>query len=309
MQLGFKCVRGNIPHDECRQCALNPLHPCEFTPDLLEMMRAQVPTEDEDADLEPGNDAFSPSRVLDCDRKSVLLQDADYYANIYHDYPKTRGHMVHSLMERARYPGALGGVREKRLYTTVETKYGLQRFTAKPDLIVLLRFDSGTTEVVPGDTLHVKIVDYKSKGSIEHSLVAAQPEHQMQVAMYAWLVQRELAQLLGWEVQVVVDEVEILYCDMKKTRRFTSAGPLETNGKMLKRKPPTYAPLALDAMVLHPSERIERFVRRRIEERLVAREVLPPVLDQEDAWRCAYCPVLDYCSKVAQERGEETPHA
>lgn len=287
MRVGVKCVRGNIPDAECRRCAMDALHPCMLPGDLLELMRS---------DDEPSGTAHSPSRIQGCARQAVLQESHDWFMDIEHQYPMTRGNMVHALMEKATYPGALAVVREKRLTTCIETKFGKQTFTGKPDLVVLKRFD--------GDRFIAKVVDYKSKNAIGHDLVAAAIEHQIQVNLYAWLVERELTHE-GYPV--VVDELEIVYADMSKVRRFTSEGYLTAPGKMVKRSPRQYETLDLAPIKLKDATWAEGFVRSRIERRVAAFEELPPVLPSEEAWKCHRCPVFAVCTQVARTRGEQEP--
>jgi hypothetical protein len=295
-QVGVQCPRGRIKHEECRQCALDPLHPCMFSPDVLEKMRVHY----DDPNREPGGLTFSPSRVLSCPRQAVLEDRYDYYSDVERDYPKVRGHMMHALMEASRYPGVVRTVRERRIHTTIDTSYGPQPFTGKCDLIIVKQLDDD------GQTAHVNIVDYKTITKIEHSLTEAKPEHVWQVNMYAWMVTRELPHILGHDgLNVVVDGVEIEYFDMSKVRRFTSYGELHCKGKMVKRRPPEYETLTLAPIPLYPLEQIEKAIRRRVEQRIWAKEHLPPVLPEEEQWRCESCPVFDVCLRLAQEGHED----
>lgn len=270
-----------------QEAATNPLRPWPYTPDMLALLAGL----DDD---EPDDRAFSPSRLLGCHRESALKTEHGYYVDAENSWPLVRGNMVHALMERARYPGALDIIREKRFYTTIQTKYGPQQFTAKPDLIVAEHLDGG-------GVLHLKIVDYKSKGKIEHSLTEASFEHELQVCMYALIVTRELARELG--SPVVVDEVEIDYVDMSRVRRFTSAGWLTDRGKLISRKYGEYETLHLAPIRLWSLPKVERFVRRRIEERIQASRVLPPILKEEERWRCLRCPVREKCYQQPDVKG------
>jgi hypothetical protein len=303
MQLGVRCPRGTIAWDECLlSCAPNPLHPCDYTADMLDAMRVDY----EDPDREPGVESFTPTRLLGCARQPVLMGDADYYVDVEQSYPAFRGNMVHALMEKTRHPGAVSVIRERRFATTVMTKHGPQPFTAKPDLIVVksivhdLRADvSGGPEY----TIHVKVVDYKSTGEIGHDMLAAKLEHQLQVNMYAWVVSQCLPDYLGMpHAAVVVDELEIVYCSMKKIRRFTSAGTRQTRGKMKTRKPATYESITLQAIRLWDIPKMGRYIQRRIEARLDAKVELPDMLEGDDAWLCDYCPIKALCFEVGNLR-------
>lgn len=278
-QVGFHCPRGDMAHADCRVCATNPAHPCEFTPDLLEGMRRAG---------RGGEPVFSPTRILGCARAEVLKRATPYYEDLYDMYPMTRGTLIHAAMEDARYPGALGVLRERQFWTTVATSAGPVPFEAKVDLIVL--------KGLVGNVLSCAVVDYKSKGEIGHEMTAALPAHVAQVNIYRWVVTRELPALLGWDCVVDVDEVGIMYIGMNKPRRFTSAGPLTTRGKMVKRRPPEYAPLELEALPLWDLDAVERAVVRRVETRLALAEgELPDVLPEEEQWMCPRCPVNGVC--------------
>lgn len=292
MQLGVKCPRGLVDWDDClSSCAPNPLHPCQYTPDILNQMRVDYT----DPDREPGVESFTPTRILGCARQPVIMGDADYYVDVDHQWPLVRGNMVHALMERATYPGAVAVIREQRMSTTVWTGQGPQPFTGKPDLIVV--------KSIAPDGMHIKVVDYKSTGEIGHDLIAAKADHQLQVNMYAWLASEcvpgsleGIPAHLG--MPVVVDEVEIVYASMKKIRRFTSAGPLTTTGKMKTRNPRSYERLDLEPIKLYDMRRVGRFIKAGIEARLDAKEELPDILDGDAAWICEYCPVKELCFQI-----------
>lgn len=280
--IGVKLAGRNYSWEEAfDEATHNPLRDWPYTADML-ALAAGIESE------EPDHNAFSPSRLLGCHRQSVLVGEVDYYLDMDASWPLVRGNMVHALMERARYPGVLQTIREQRLTTQIATRYGSQRFTAKPDLIVVDRCDER-------GVFHCKIVDYKSKGKIEHSLTEAAYEHELQVNMYALIVSREL----GYQV----DELEIDYVDMSRVRRFTSAGWLSDRGKRISTRPLAYETLHLAPITLWPQEKVERFVVRRIEERIAAREELPTCeyrgTDKE--WLCAYCPVREACMRRTME--------
>ena len=312
MQLGVKCPRGTISWDECLlHCAHDPLHPCDYTADILDLMRVDY----EDPDREPGVESFTPTRLLGCPRQPVLMSGADYYVDVEQAYPATRGNMVHALMEKARYPGAIKVIREHRFATSIMTKYGPQPFTAKPDLIVVQDIVAG--ESIKGKnlptlqeikdsypTIHIKIVDYKSTADIGHDMLSAKLEHQLQVNMYAWVVFWCLPEFMEMpNANVVIDSVEIVYCSMKKIRRFTSAGERTTKGKRLSVRPLKYDTLTLEPIKLWKTASIGKYVARRVETYLDAKEVeMPDMLEGDDAWLCNYCPVANYCREVGNVR-------
>jgi CRISPR/Cas system-associated exonuclease Cas4 (RecB family) len=219
----------------------------------------------------------------------------DWFQDIDAAFPLLRGNLIHQAMETTRYPGSEGVLREKQLWTTVDTCYGPQRFESTPDLLVIQR--------VEGEVAHVKVVDYKSKSDIGHDLTAALPAHVAQVNMYAWLVTRALPAVLDME-SVVVDEVEVMYIGSNKPRRFTSAGPLQTRGRMLTRKPRTYEVLTLAKLPLWSMARTQKGVVAHIERMLTPTDTLPPVLPEDEQWRCLSCPVNAVCwSAYRKEQG------
>lgn len=320
MQIGVKLDGKRMSWDEAFAYAQDPLRDSPYPPDLLDLMRIDY----DDPDREPGIESFTPTRIMGCHRQAVLMEDHDYYIDPDLDYPKVRGHMIHALMEKARYPGAVSVLREKRMRLdlnagTTRAGEGPLLFTAKPDLVVVKRVENIHNEtplalentITPRATF--KVVDYKSKSEIKHELTETFYEHELQVNMYAWMVAQNPAiynergeylgttvELLGLagipELELVCDEVEIVYCDMKKVRRFTSKGSTQTRGKRLNRsRPYQYETLTLAPIHLWTPEKVGRFIRRRIDERLAAKEELPPILPESERWRCDYCPLADLC--------------
>jgi hypothetical protein len=209
-----------------------------------------------------------------------------------------RGNMVHRLMELANYPSAVSVLREERLSVPVETRFGPKTFTGKPDLIVVTHIEHDLRGGSPEFIYHCRVVDYKSTSEIKHDLTAARPEHVLQVNMYAWLAEEALSRFPE-DAVYVVDELEIVYCDMRKTRRFTSAGPRKTKGKRTSTRPLTYEELTLQPITRHSHDRIGAFIQRGIERKVSAREELPPPLEGDEAWVCPYCPVQPMCVALA----------
>ena len=282
VRLGGECLTWDDAFERCK----DPLRPWPYTPDMLDLLRIDY----EDPDREPGVESYTPTRILKCHREAVLEERTDYYVDPDSSWPLVRGHMVHALMERAHYPGALMTVREQRMRTALQTAYGPALFTGKPDLIVVNRIDSAPHEGC-ADAIHIKVVDYKSKSEIKHDLLSVIYDHELQVNMYAWVASRELPALLDLPgAEVVLDELEIDYVDMSRVRRFTSAGWLHDRGKRLNRtKPYRYETIELAPIHIWPLESVGRFVRKRIEERIEAHEVLPPCERPDDFWHGALC--------------------
>lgn len=300
-QVGVHCPRGYVKHDDCRRCAQDPLHPCMLTPQILEQMREE--------NQELPDDTFTPTRLLDCPRKTMLKQKADWYIDIDRAYSALRGTLMHARLELLpQAPGSLGEIREIRLETEVETKYGPQLVKGKSDLIVVRGVEEPESSVLltvlseANETMRIKVVDYKSKTSIDHDMVRPYRSHQRQVNMYGWLATRALPQALGRPgLKVEVSELEIFYAGTNKPRRFTSAGPLVTKGKRISVKPLKYEDLILEPIVVYSPDVIERWVVGRVEAMIEAREYLPPPLTGEDAEICQWCPVRQYCEELARE--------
>lgn len=302
-QKGVKCVRGLIPHSECRKCANDPLHPCALTPQLLESLREQH------QELRP--DEFTPTRLIDCPRKAQLQLSQDWYLDVEKAWPALRGTIMHARLETLpRGPGYLGEVREVRLETTVETKYGPQIVKGKSDLIVVLDVDDSEvalqvveeTMTNTGPVMRIKVVDYKSKGNVDHDLTRADRRHIMQINLYGWLASKALPKALNRpELRVEVAELEIFYAGANKPRRFTSAGPLKADGKFIDRRLGTHEELILEAIPMRPLDSIEKWVIKRVEDVIEAREYLPPPLTGQEAEICQFCPVRQACEELARE--------
>jgi len=288
--IGVHCIRGNIKHDDCKRCAKDPLHPCGYPADLLELMVRDT--------SQPPTSAHSPSRILGCDRQLNIENFVDYFVDVDYAYPMTRGSMFHALMETTTYPDAYFVAREQRLTLPVETTLGIKDFTGKPDLVVAMN------PPVDG-VLHVKIVDYKSKAEIGHDLVEAVVDHQIQINLYAYLVTQCLK--VEGATSIVVDELEIVYCDMKKVRRFTTAGPLVARGKRIGRTGSNYDTLDLAPLRMKSIGWSAKLIKHRIEQRENAKSTLPEVLPIEDSWKCVRCPVLTACDALAVQDNKRRP--
>ena len=326
MQIGIRINGRAYTWDEAFAEAQNPLRPWQWTPDLLDLMMVDY----SDPDREPGIESFTPTRLMTCHRQAVLMERHDYYADADLDYPKTRGHMIHALMEKARYPGAVGYARERRMRHTIATPdFGPQLFTAKPDLIVLKHielneepetFNRDTGVATPAQTkvhAYLKVVDYKSKNGIKHELTSVPRDNELQVNMYGWLVSQNptvyehgepigpVTSLFGLPdtTQLVVDELEIVYADMAKVRMFSSMGYRTDRGKRLNRSAPyQYEQLSLAPIHHYTNEQIGRFIIRRMEERLRAKAPgqLPACeyVNTEREYLCNWCPVKQLCQSL-----------
>ena len=331
MLRGVQCVRGRIGLEEHRACMLQPDHPCHKTPDMLEAMTNKDP--------EREGIFYSPSTLLACQRQSALTKGRDYWVDVDGSgWNQLRGHIAHAYFEdKAPWPGVLGVVREKRFRTEVETKYGVRVFGGKSDLVVLNSQDAD-------GTLHISVVDYKTKREIRHEccgsadsypVVEADRDNQMQVNLYGWLVARELPGILNslWALPerseewaklaedahlqlnagvslstvtgIVVDTLEIVYFDMKQSRRFTSAAELTAQGKLTKRSyPQEHETLELSPIFTLKHEYVGRWVRKHVEIAIEAEMALPaPLTGNKAAHICGWCPVRDDCIAIGEQEG------
>jgi hypothetical protein len=213
-------------------------------------------------------------------------------------------------MEKQTYPGAVDVIREKRLYASLVTSYGAFIFSGQVDLIVIKRIEDGVA--------YAKIVDFKSTGEIDHELTAAKNDHQMQINVYKWLVENTvfIQDYNGGTSAVVVDELEIVYADMKRVRRFTSIeGDRIDRGKLVRSSKRDFSPEAPmytqhyasgklhEVLELAPirfltNERIMRWVIRRIEAKESAKHgEMPGLIADDKRWLCYYCPTRDLCER------------
>lgn len=345
--VGVKCVLGHVKLDDHRRCMVEqPGPPCGIEPSILEMIVRP------NMEREESGVIYSPSSIQSCHRRDALASDHDYYIDVRASYKQVRGTIVHQGMsQELAYPGVLGVVRELRMGSPINTRYGERTFHGKPDLVVLERVQQ--TQVVEYDEnenpynsfwkniLYVKIVDYKTTSEVRHDLVAPDRRHVYQINEYAWLVQRFLPGWLNNRLvpfeddafgtidhsnlqlskgvtiphidEVVVDELSIIYMDMKKLRTFTSRGFLTDQGKMLsdyvnghwiRRNPPEYEELELEPVHQFRPSYTESLIRKGIEEQIEAETLLAPPLEGDDArLMCGSCPVKQACIELGLREG------
>lgn len=291
--IGLRTLAGDMTFDEVRKYMRdNPLHQLDMPPEVIELIIKGI-------ENEPDGMQHSPSRILSCHRQAMLAKDNDYYINLDFEYASLRGTLIHSGIEHTGIH-RLPVVQEDRVTTMIETKYGPQPFTAKSDCIVIL-YDEMHGD---GWTVHVKIQDYKTTGEIGHDFTRAHSKHQMQVNCYAYVVTKEAQRFFGKKYKnpvVIVDELEIDYFGFTKARRFTSAGTLVTKGRKPKGAKEAEQ-LELQPIRLLPMEKVEQFIRARIEKRIEedkARQ-LPPPLAGDDAKWCFRCPLFVCCQVTAE---------
>jgi hypothetical protein len=127
--------------------------------------------------------------------------------------------------------------------------------------------------------------------------------------------------------RVVVDELEIIYTDLKRVRRFNSGVTLVDRGAELKpsglehlyedlydytgrtgknrtlrvveHKGKFYERLELEPIDLLPHDDMTDWITQRIEQKIDAKTQLPPPLEPPADWVCNYCQVRDVCFKLA----------
>lgn len=296
--VGVSCDRSKaegVPYmfrKECDECVQQPNHPCPFHGKQLLHMWG-------DTDNEPSGDAYSPTRILGCERKKFFAAHAETHEQIldpYYAYPMQRGHFVHGYYEKLPMaPGTIKEYTEIRFQHTVNTKYGPKLFQGKPDLIEVLSDKN--------DIMHVKLVDWKSTKTIGHDFLSVKEDHGHQVNMYAWLLFHELPVYLGRpNLVVVVDELAVIYVDMGKTRRFTSKCALTDRGKILTpRREKNYEPIQLAQMHLGSMEKLGEWIKAHIESTIDAQTVMAPPLEGDDAKICDYCSFKVICAELAQK--------
>jgi hypothetical protein len=342
---GVRCIRGTIDLAEHMRCMVESTGPpCGVEPSILQMILRP------NAEREAGEVIFSPSSISSCHRRTALGKDEDYYLDIRQGYKMVRGSIFHQgLGQEPAYPGVLGVVRELRMGSLINTKYGEKTFHGKPDAVVLLRTTSiehlawteGGGEMHDLErsmktTLHVKLVDYKTRGEIGHDLVEADPRHVIQINEYAWLVRRflpgwlnqvlstwpsdyqehlfmEEGTLLPLIDEVVVDELSIVYLDMSRSRTFSSLGFLYDQGKMIsdyidgryvRRKPVEYEELELEIIHMFQDPYIGGKIRRGVEGQIEAETMLAPPLTGSDArLMCGGCEVKQACYELGRQEG------
>lgn len=323
--VGVRCIKGQVTmadHLICQATEVGP--PCGIEQTVLNMIvRPKLER------IEQGV-VFSPSSLQRCHRQHSLQADHDWYVDVEKAYPMARGDIIHAgLALEPGPPGTLGAIRELRMHWPVQTEYGMQKFSGQVDLIVLNSVD-------PDGTLHVKILDYKSKNEIKHELVEANRRHVYQVNDYALLVTRALPDyLLDWtpgelkhgnakfylnvdslpEIKrVAVDELSIFYLSSRKTRTFTSRGFLYTQGKMRgevgeDKHWRAYVPHEFEELELAPIPFFdlaytERIIKTGIEEQIRGEQELAAPLEGDDAkLMCQNCPVRLACYEVGKAQG------
>lgn len=343
--IGVHCVRGNMSmreHLDCQRDEQGP--PCGIAPTILAGM------------LRPKSDregvVFSPSSIQDCQRRHSLQKDHDWYLDVDKAYMLYRGDLFHAgLKEEPAPPGVLGVVRELRMHSPIQTSKGVQVFSGQADEVTLLRIERKPYQLAPNATgggpdetiLHVRVVDWKSKNDIPHTMLEAEKDHIFQINEYRLLVERELLSYLrGWREdspahldarlylntpfdideltvsRVVVDELAIVYLTSNKTRTFHSETFLWTKGKMLGEstmgadgkmhfhafRPRQYEEIEIAPLPKWQVEYTEQVIREGIERQIEAEEVLAPPLEGDDALRkCEFCPVRQACYDIGVAQG------
>lgn len=285
-----KLKRVAMTRQECDECVQQPDHPCPFNGKMLTMMWG-------DSDHQPSRQTFSPTRLMGCPRAKYLDRNQyPQYLDPYKKWNALRGTMAHGFFENAPLaPGVEFEITEERLETTIETAYGPQTFVGKPDLVEVLYSDDAK--------IVVKLTDWKSTKEVGHDFIEAKEDHQKQVNMYAYLLAKALPEYLNRPgLEVIVSELEIVYFDMGKVRRFTTRCSVIDRGKMLTpRAAGRYAELELMQMKQKDLEFMHDFIATLIEDAIEARDNLAPAYTDEKARLCPYCPFVIECTALQKE--------
>lgn len=349
MLKGVKCVRGYVSLEEHQRCMVEePGPPCGIEPSLLQRMTEPNLERVKERVIFSHSTINACHRRTTLANEHDWYMDVEngyksVRGSIIHD----------GLQFDGPYPGTLGVVREVRMGAPIQTKYGEQTFHGKADLIVLLNVehvypkeqpvnDKGELlTVAPRVVLHVKVVDYKSKSEVGHDLVEPDAKHIYQINEYAWILKQWLPGWLnmrltpdsedfpGWNEYaklhlndgvslpyidaVVVDELSIVYMDMKKTRTFSSQAVLYAKGKMkgtmINGRWRKTLPMAFEELELPPihtfSDRyIEAIIRKGIEDQIEAEKLLaPPIVGDNARIICQSCPVRQMCYDIGIREG------
>lgn len=342
--LGVRCIRGPISMQEHERCMLEETGPpCGYSPTLLQLI-TRPKTEREGI-------KFSPSSLGNCHRRTVLGKNHDWYLDVKQAYKMVRGTIIHEGLSREPAPpGTLGVVRELQMSTPVSVDGEEHTFHGTFDELTLLYarqelINTGLGNTVEhsnlqmGTVLHVKLVDYKSRLDIPHSLVEPDREHVYQINSYAYLVQKFLPDWLngcnGYEDdgggncghlylnvtdmpyidEVIVDELSITYLSMKDVRTFTSKGFGYAEGKQLgdytdgkwhRRYPIEYEQLELAPIPHFSNAFIESKIKKGIKEQLESEVILaPPLVGERADLMCRSCPVLAKCVEVGRAENHD----
>lgn len=236
---------------------------------------------DKAEDGDPTGADFTPSRLLGCFRQPILEAQYDYWVNVHWQKASLRGTLIHAGFEHIGWPGG-EAIQEQRMSVVVDTAYGPQNFSAKPDLIV----------IHPDDTFD--LWDWKTR-DFKHELVRADTKHIAQIWMYAYIVQRYAREVLNR--QLTVRSVNICYMSWNNFRTFTSLGPGTATGK--KPRGGEAEILELAAIPTVHADATEAFIRRQIERKIDARDNMPAPLEGDAAQWCFRCPVFRKCQELA----------
>ncbi len=278
---------------ECNTCVSLPMHPCPFHGKILAALWG-------DGENKPSALALSPTRMQGCMRARYLeAHGAERILDPYRAWNALRGTMAHAMLEMIDNPapGVLREVKEMRFETTLQTRYGPKKLVGQPDLIEVL-FEND-------EKLVVKVTDWKSIKEIAHDFLDAKEAHQKQVNMYAYLLAKALPDALGQPgLEVVVDELEIVYFDMAKVRRFTSKTELADRGAILSpRSAERYRVLHLGSLVLKSVAEMETHITEWMETAIEAEIELAPIRTGQEAALCNYCAYKRACFALYEKEG------
>ncbi len=345
---GVKCILGYVSmadHEKCMVERDGP--PCGYSPTLLQLMTRTKP---ERADIK-----FSPSSLGNCHRRTVLGRQHDWFLDVDSAYRMIRGSVIHAGLENEPAPpGVLGVIRELKMSAPINVNGEEHTFHGTFDELTLLSveqvrddtlYPEPLTHMGWKNVLHVKLVDYKSKSEVLHTLVEPDEQHVYQINSYAWMVQQFLPKWLNWQTdlgwpncdgcmdvdtehlfmndgvqlpnvdEVVIDELSIVYLDMKKVRTFTSKGFGYANGKMKgtmsgghwhRNVPTEYETLELMPIHQFTNKFIEEKIRKGIERQIESETILAaPLTGDRAELMCRSCPVLVKCVEVGKAEGHD----
>lgn len=355
MLKGVSCVRGRVDMYEHLRCMVEePGPPCGLEPSILQIItRPAIERMQEDVTFSPSSlsachrqDALKTEKdwYLDVRQGWKMTRGTIIHEGMGHEpaYPGVLG-VVREKRMAAQINTKYGthtfkGKPDLVVLNSIEKLTGPVEYLDENGKLRL----SGASETKT--VLKIKIVDYKTKSEVGHDLVMADDRYVYQVNEYGWLAAQYLPHWLNlYQLpsdpeypgsndyrehlflndgvslphidSVVVEELSIVYMDMKQTRTFTSRSTLEARGKMLsdkidgrwvRRKPAEYETLDLMPIHLFRPKYTESLIRQGIETQIESRTSLAGPLTGDDAsLMCRSCPVRQACYVIGKKEGYE----
>jgi len=322
--VGVDCIRGKVSMEDHIECSINE-RPCGIDQSVLGVITR--PT----IEREFMGVRYSPSSIQGCHRQYALKRDYAWHIPVDDAYPSARGTIMHGGLANLGCPaGALGVLRELRLFAPIMTRYGEQPFSGQIDQILLMRIEEGT--------LYVRLTDFKTKNDVPNNLIEPEKRHLYQINFYRWLVTQVLLEYLkefdarrnpsavlhwgdGQDVSllhsitaVVVEELNISYMAMSKQRTFTSSRIITTRGKIRgetgedgkwhQLHPREYEDLELAPLHMFSLSYSERLIREGIERQIEGgQELAAPLIGEDAQLMCPRCPVKEDCITLGKAQG------